>query len=66
MDKSPEITLLELRARHKLTQAEFGKSVGVSPQTVSSWEKEITSISTENLIKVCLKYNVSATQLLGV
>ncbi|HEL2055152.1 TPA: helix-turn-helix transcriptional regulator [Streptococcus suis] len=62
----PNITILELRARVRMTQAEFGASVGVSAQTVSSWEKDIYSISQENLIKVCKKYNISSKDLLGI
>lgn len=33
----PKITIKELRARHNLTQEEFAKSVGTTPQTVSAW-----------------------------
>ena len=61
----PKITIREIRARERMTQKAFGKSLGVSPQTVGSWEKDIQSISTENLIKLCSTYNVSSVDLLG-
>ncbi|HEP2841394.1 MULTISPECIES: helix-turn-helix domain-containing protein [Streptococcus] len=61
----PTITILEIRAKNKMTQAEFGDSIGVSAQSVSSWERDICSISPRNLIKICHKYGVSSVDLLG-
>ena len=29
------------RRKHRLTQGEFGKLLGVSPQAVSKWERKI-------------------------
>lgn len=37
----PVITIAEIRAKYKLNQEEFGKSIGVSKQTVSSWEQDV-------------------------
>lgn len=66
MDKiNPKITILELRAKNKMSQKEFGKTVGVSYQTVSAWEKNILSISTKNLVEVCKLYNINPSDLLG-
>lgn len=64
-DVKPKVTILEIRAKNKLNQKEFGKTVGVTAQTVGSWEKNIKSISAENLIKVCQIYDVRASDLLG-
>ena len=64
-DAKPKITILEIRAKNKLNQKEFGKTVGVTAQTVSSWEKNIKSISAENLIKVCQIYGIKSSDLLG-
>ena len=64
-DVEPKITILEIRAKNKLNQKEFGKTVGVTAQTVSSWEKNIKSISAENLIKVCQIYGIKSSDLLG-
>ena len=38
-DVKPKVTILEIRAKNKLNQKEFGKTVGVTAQTVGSWEK---------------------------
>lgn len=48
----PKITIKELRARHNLTQEEFAKSVGTTPQTVSAWEKNQLSISPKNMVVI--------------
>lgn len=64
-DVKPKITILEIRAKNKLNQREFGKTVGVTAQTVGSWEKNIKSISAENLIKVCQIYGIKSSDLLG-
>lgn len=64
-DVKPKITILEIRARNKLNQKEFGKTIGVAAQTVGLWEKDIKSISARNLIKVCQIYGVKASDLLG-
>ena len=58
--------IAEIRAKNgKMTQREFGDSVGVSTQTVNSWEKDIYRISAKNLIKICEIYHVSSSDLLG-
>lgn len=63
----PKITIAEIRARHgKMTQKEFGASIGVSTQTVSSWEKDIYKASPKHLIKINEVYGVSTSDLLGV
>lgn len=62
----PTLTLRELRARYgAMTQAEFGKTIGVSAQTVSAWEKNIYSIKPIHLMAICKKYNVTSQELLG-
>ncbi|MGT2958843.1 transcriptional regulator [Streptococcus bovimastitidis] len=62
----PVITVKELRAKVNMNQEEFGKSIGVSAQTVGSWEKDILKISPDNLVKLCLKYKIKSSDLLGV
>ena len=64
-DFTPTITILEIRAKNKLTQAEFAESIGVSKQSVSTWEKDIYTISPRNLLKICQKYGVKSMDLLG-
>jgi len=65
-DLKPNITIREIRAREKMNQKQFGKTLGVSAQTIGSWEKNILSISTDNLVKLCLTYDVSTFDLLGI
>lgn len=63
----PKITIAELRARNKkMTQKELAELVGVSTQTVIAWEKDITTIKADNLLKLCSALNTSATELLGI
>ncbi|AZF90681.1 cro-like protein [Streptococcus phage CHPC979] len=61
----PKITIKELRARHNLTQEEFAKTVGTTPQTVSAWEKNVLSISPKNMVTICKKYNLQSSDLYG-
>ena len=61
----PKITIKELRARHNLTQEEFAKTVGTTPQTVSAWEKNVLSISPKNMENICNKYHIHSSDLYG-
>lgn len=61
----PVITIAEIRAKYKLNQEQFGKSIGVSKQTVSSWEKDVYKIKSKNLLKIYEVYGVSSSDLLG-
>ena len=61
----PKITIKELRARHNLTQEEFAKTVGTTPQTVSAWEKSVLSISPKNMANICNKYHIKSSDLYG-
>lgn len=49
-----------------MTQKELAELVGVSTQTVIAWEKDITTIKADNLLKLCNALNTSATELLGI
>lgn len=61
------ITIAELRARYnKISQKELSEAIGVSQTTISVWEKDITAISSKNLKSLCLFFNVSADELLGI
>lgn len=60
------ITIAELRARHnKMSQQKLADEIGVSVDSVRRWEKNIHTISAENIVKVCRYFNVSADDLLG-
>ncbi|MBR5388654.1 MAG: helix-turn-helix transcriptional regulator [Clostridia bacterium] len=56
----------EIRVENKLTQSAFGKSISVSQDTVSLWEKGKSLPNTEFIIEICKKYKVSADYLLGL
>lgn len=62
----PKITIKELRARHKMTQEQFAKSVGTTAQTVSAWEKNQLSISPKNMVAICNKYHIQSSDLYGI
>lgn len=60
------ITIAELRARHnKMSQQKLAEEIGVGVDSIRRWEKNIYSISAENLVKLCRYFNVSADDLLG-
>ncbi len=56
----------EIRLENNLNQSEFGKSLSVSQDTVSLWEKGKSLPNTEFIIEICKKYSVSANYLLDL
>ena len=63
----PKVTIAELRAKNnKMKQSELAEAVGVSTQTIGAWEKDITIIKGEYLLKLCEVLNTTASDLLGV
>ena len=63
----PKVTIAELRARHdKMTQSQLAELVGVRAQTINAWEKDITSIKAQHLLKLCEVLGTTASDLLGV
>lgn len=62
----PTVTIAELRMReNKMSQKQLATAIGVSTQTINAWEKDITIIRGENLIKLCHYFNVKASDILG-
>lgn len=62
----PKVTIAELRAKHnKMSQSDLAKAVGVTTQTIGAWEKDITTIRGEHLLKLCKVLDVTASDLLG-
>jgi len=60
-------SIAELRARHgKMSQKELADKIGTSQTSVSLWEKDIGTISTPFLIKICKYFGVSADEILGL
>ncbi len=56
----------ELRKSRRLTQVELGKIIGVTQQNYSRYEKDITIIPIDILIKISKYYNVTTDYLLGI
>lgn len=63
----PKVTIAELRARNnKMKQSELAEAVGVTTQTIGAWERDITIIKGEHLLKLCKVLGTTASDLLGV
>jgi len=61
------VTIAELRARNgKMSQKELAEKIGTTQTSISLWEKDIDSISSTYLKKLCLYFNVSSDELLGI
>ena len=58
--------LRELREDHDLTQAEAGKIIQKSQQGYSHIEEGRAELKIEDLIRLCLHYDVSADYLIGL
>ena len=56
--------LKEIRIDNKLSQSAFGEILSVSQDTVSLWENGKSLPSTEFIIEICKRFNVSADYLL--
>ena len=52
------------RINCNLTQEEVSKTLYVSQQTISNWEKEISTPDINNLVKISELYHVSIESLL--
>jgi len=60
------ITIAELRARNnKMSQQKLANEIGVGVDSVRRWERDIYTISANNLIKLATYFNVSSDDLLG-
>lgn len=67
MIQEAKVTIAELRATNgKMTQTELAMKIGTSQTTISTWEKDISVISAPHLKRLCLFFNVSADELLGI
>lgn len=56
----------EIRLAYGLSQAQFGSRLSVSQDTVSLWEKGKSVPTTEFVIAICEKFQVSANYILGI
>lgn len=56
----------ELRREINLSQAKFGEILLVSQDTISLWENGKAIPSTEYVIEICKKFDVSSDYILGL
>ncbi len=61
-----DIYLKEFRKKHKLSQKEAAESIGIDQRQWSRYENEINEFPIRYLKQICLKYNVSADDILGI
>ena len=66
MNKKVNLKLRDLLEEHGMTQKELAELVGVRPQTINAWEKDISSIKAQHLLKLCEILGTTASDLLGV
>ncbi len=55
-----------LRESAGLTQAELAKRLGLSRSSVNSWEMGLTIPSTQYIVELAKKFDVSSDYLLGI
>lgn len=53
----------ELRKSMKMTQAEFGKRIGVRPNTITNYETGLRTPSDAAILAICREFGVSETWL---
>lgn len=56
--------LKEIRTSNNLTQKQFADSINTTQSVISSYESGNTLIQTSFLYDICLKYNVSANDII--
>lgn len=59
-------TLKVLRAKKDVSQQELGEKLGVSQNTVSSWEKGYTKPSTKNMLKMADFFEISLSEVYDI
>lgn len=58
--------IIKIRKDNNLTQEDFAKSLFVTRQAVSKWERDISMPDIDILKMISVKYNVSLNALLGI
>ena len=59
-------TLKVLRAKKDVSQQELGEKLGVSQNTVSSWEQGYTRPSTKNMLKMSDFFGISLSEIYDI
>jgi transcriptional regulator with XRE-family HTH domain len=58
--------LLQLRTLQKVTQKEVAKELGIAYQSYQAYEMGITTPRLEHFIKLCIFFDVTPNELLGI
>lgn len=56
----------KLRIQNRMTQAELAKKLNVTPQVVSNWERNYSSIDSDHVQAIALIFNVQSDYILGI
>lgn len=61
------ITIAELRAKNgKISQRTLAREIDTTQTSISNWEKDPLSMNAENIVKLCLYFNVTSDEILGI
>lgn len=61
------ITIAELRAKSgKMSQRALAREIDTTQTSISNWEKDPLSMNAENIVKLCLYFNVTSDEILGI
>lgn len=61
------ITIAELRAKNgKMSQRALAREIDTTQTSISNWEKDPLSMNAENIVKLCLYFNVTSDEILGI
>jgi len=58
--------IMQAREQAGISQTELAQTLGVTQQTVLTWERKVSSIRTDTLIKLANIFKVSTDELLGL
>ncbi len=66
--KRPELgeRIAQAREQAGISQYELADQLGVSQQQVVRWEREVSSIRSDSLVRIAMVLNVSCDELLGL
>ena len=57
--------IAQLRAAHKMTQAQLGEQLNVTSQAVSKWENGLSEPDIESIRKICQIFNITFDEFFG-
>ena len=66
MNKTIGETIKELRKQRKLTQEELAEQIGVTPQAISRWERNVGYPDVVQIVPLAKAFEVSTDEIFGV